>query len=215
MVNTTNINPKDIVAYFDFDGTITSRDTFLPYLYFVVGFTGFFVNIHRLIPIAIMYLLKTITNEIAKEKTLSVLLKGFSEDLLNKKARVFARKTLDSYITPQVYSKLEYHLEHGHSIILVSANLALYLKYWAKRHNIDHVIATEIEFTNGKCTGKLKTRNCYGVQKVVRINEFLNGNKFSYSYGYGNSQGDYELLNFVNEGYFVTGEEVTPWNKKL
>ncbi len=215
MIDKKIINPKDIVAYFDFDGTITNCDTFIPYLYFVVGLKGFFVNIHRLIPITIMYLLKIITNEIAKERTLSVLLKGVAEDLLNKKARVFARKTLDSYIMPKVYSKLEYHLEHGHSVILVSANLALYLNYWAKRHNIDHVIATEIEFADSMCTGKLKTRNCYGMQKVIRITEFLKTNKFSYSYGYGNSQGDYELLNFVNEGYFVSGEEITPWDKSL
>ena len=213
MLDKNIINPKEIVAYFDFDGTITNCDTFIPYLYFVVGFKGFFVNIHRLVPIAIMYLLKIITNEIAKERTLGVLLKGYSEGLLNKKARAFARKTLDSYIMPHIYSKLEYHLEHGHSVILVSANLALYLNYWAERHNIDHVIATEIEFANDKCTGKLKTRNCYGVQKVIRINEFLKTNKFTYSYGYGNSHGDYELLNFVNEGYFVNGEEITLWDK--
>ena len=116
-----------------------------------------------------------------------------------------------------MYSKLEYHLEHGHSIVLVSANLALYLNHWAKRHNIDHVIATEIEFKNGKCTGKLKTRNCYGVQKVIRINEYLKNKeaKYCYSYGYGNSHGDYELLNFVDEGFFISGNEITPWEKNI
>ncbi len=215
MVDKQCINPKHIVAYFDFDGTITNRDTFLPYLYYVVGFWTFFTKLYCLIPILLLYGFKVITNEEAKQKTLTVLLKGFSEDLLDKKARVFARKTLDSYIMPEVYTKLEYHLEHGHSIVLVSANLALYLNYWARRHNLDHVIATEIEFVNGICTGKLKTRNCYGPQKVLRIHEYLNtlSSKFCYSYGYGNSRGDYELLNFVDEGYFVSGQDITLWTK--
>ena len=105
-------------------------------------------------------------------------------------------------------------MEHGHTIILVSANLAIYLRHWAKLHNITDVIATELVFTNNLCTGGLLTRNCYGKQKIYRINQYLKTQqrKFLYSFGYGNSRGDYELLIYVNEGYWVNSSGIIPWN---
>lgn len=207
------INSKQIAAYFDFDGTLTDSDTLIPFLIYVVGYWRFSLKLHKLLPILFAYALKIISNETAKEKTLTVLLKGYSIDLLEKKARQFAEHKLDGYLKPDVYSKLEYHIEHKHTIILVSANLAIYLRYWAQRHHIDAVIATEIEVINSYCTGKLKTRNCYGKQKIRRINEYsqLNNKRFRYSYGYGNSRGDYELLIYVDEGYWISGVEITPW----
>lgn len=210
----SSIDPKQIIAYFDFDGTITNKDTFLPYLIYAAGIKKFLLNLHLLLPILLLYALKIITNEVAKERTLTVLLKGFSHAKLEQKAKIFARKTLDTYIKPEIYSKLEYHLEHGHSVALVSANLSLYLDYWAKRHHIDYVIATELEFVNEIFSGKLKTRNCYGIQKVLRVKEFiesLDSQQFKYSYGYGNSRGDYELLDYVDEAYWISSSEIISW----
>ena len=213
MENVKNISTRQIVAYFDFDGTITDRDTFLPYLVYAVGKMKFFFKLHRLLPIVTLYGLKIITNEEAKQRTLTALLKGYPKEFIEKKARLFARTKLDSYIKPEIYSKLEYHLEHGHSVILVSANLSLYLNHWAKRHQLYGVVATEIEFKDDRCTGKLKSRNCYGQQKVLRLSEYLSNLKdnFLYSYGYGNSRGDHELLDFVDEGYWIKGVEITAW----
>ena len=31
-------------------------------------------------------------------------------------------------------------------------------------------------------------------------------------YAYGNSRRDYELLSFDNEGYWVGGNQIIPWN---
>lgn len=205
---------KKIIAYFDFDGTITRRDTLVPFLIYVIGWSKFLVKLPLLIPIVLMYILKIITNEQAKQKTLTILIKGYSEDFLEAKAKEFARFQLDKFIKPEIYYKIEYHLEHGHSIILISANLAIYLKYWAKIHKLNCAIATEIEFINGKATGKLATKNCYGEQKIIRINQFLEKYpefNLAYGYGYGNSKGDYELLNYVNEAYWVSGSEIIPW----
>lgn len=207
----SNTNKK-IVAYFDFDGTITTRDTLLPFLVYTVGYIKFILRLPLILPVILLYLTKVITNEIAKEKVLTILLKGKKENSIEKKAKGFASCSIDKYIKPEIFAKLEYHQEHNHTIILVSANLGIYLRYWAIRHRIDGVIATELDFYDGRFTGKLATRNCYGEEKVKRLVKYLDGNQnFSYSYGYGNSRGDYELLNFVNEAYFINGGEIEPW----
>ncbi|HLX52414.1 MAG TPA: HAD-IB family phosphatase, partial [Aquella sp.] len=122
---------------------------------------------------------------------------------------------ISKYIKPDVFAKLEYHKEHGHKVIIISANLAMYLRHWATMHKIDGVIATEIEFVNDIATGRLATPNCYGEQKVLRLKQYLAENNitFGYSYGYGNSKGDHELLDYVNEGYIVEGEEFSQWKE--
>lgn len=206
---------KQIVAYFDFDGTITRRDTFLPFLIFVVGWFGFLRKSPQALIIAILYGLRVIKNNEAKQRTLTLYVKGYSFDQLDSKARDFAITKLNSYIKPEIFSKLEYHKEHKHSIIIISANLELYLKYWVKLHNLDGLIATEIEFINNICTGKLKTKNCYGQEKVIRLLDYLqhNNQKYIYSYAYGNSRGDYELLTYVNEAYWVDGTSMISWQE--
>ena len=74
------MNPsRQIVAYFDFDGTISRKDTLVPFLVFVVGKLRFTLALPKLIPIVIRYCLGMINNETAKQATLTVLLKGYSK----------------------------------------------------------------------------------------------------------------------------------------
>lgn len=206
---------QKIVAYFDFDGTITTCDTLLPFLVFVVGRLRFMLLLPRLLPILLHYWCRVINNESAKQKTLMVVLRNYSKNYLNEKSRQFALTKLNHYVKPAVYAKLEWHREHGNKLILVSANLAIYLRHWAKFHKLDDVVATELEFdANNHCSGRLLTRNCYAEQKVVRIQQYLRQNKqqFDYSYGYGNSRGDYEMLEYVNEPYYISGELIEKWD---
>ena len=211
--STIKVANKDIVAYFDFDGTITTRDTLVPFILYVVGYSRFILKLPVILIIIVAYLLKIINNEEAKERFLILMIKGISRNYLEKKAREFALLKLDKYINTNIYNKLEYHAEHKHSIIIVSANLAIYLRYWVKKHYLSGVIATEIDFNNNLATGKLKTKNCYGVEKVHRIRSYLQDNSkiYAYSYGYGNSRGDHELLDFVDEPYYIVGNFINDW----
>lgn len=204
---------KAIVAYFDFDGTLTRHDTFLYFLKYVLGPVKFFIKLPLLLPTGMLYLLRIINNESAKERTLTIMARGLSYKLMQIKAERFAKTKLAEFLQPEIYARLEYHIEHGHTVILVSANLAIYLRYFVKNHHIHDVIATEIEFKDDLCTGKLATRNCYGRQKTLRIAEYLKeGNKtFSYIYAYGNSRGDYELLHYANEAYWISGATIRPF----
>ncbi len=206
---------QKIVAYFDFDGTITTRDTLLPFLIFVVGKLRFLMITPRLIPILLKYLCKFIDNESAKQQTLELVLKNYSKNYLEVKARQFALTKLNNYVKPSVYAKIEWHREHSSKIIIVSANLAIYLRHWVNFHKLDDVIATEIEFdADNRCTGQLLTQNCYAKQKVLRIENYLVQTKqvFDYSFGYGNSRGDYEMLEYVNEPFYVVGELIKKWD---
>lgn len=214
MVNDNLANKE--VAYFDFDGTITSRDTFIPFLIFTIGYFKFFILLPLSLCILILYIMKVIDNEKAKELMLQLTITNMSSDFIEKKAKNFANTHIDKYIKPEIFERVKYHYENGHIVIIASANLEVYLKYFIKRHDLHGVIATQIAFKNNRATGKLLSKNCYGAEKINRVNEYLNKNKlnFIYSYAYGNSRGDFELLNYANEGFWVEGITIIPWKEK-
>lgn len=208
---------RQIVAYFDFDGTLSDRDTLVPFLIYAVGIWRFLCCVPSLLPIVIRYGLRLINNETAKELTLQRVIAGMKSYVLEQKAKNFALTRLNKYLKPVVYSKLEWHREHGHTLVLVSANLGVYLRYWARLHKLDYVIATELDINErNRVTGCLQTRNCYGKEKVTRIKQFLADNhlSFSYSYAYGNSAGDYALFAYSNEPFYVSGDSVERWSHR-
>lgn len=206
---------KTTVAYFDFDGTISSSDTLVPFLIHAVGYKKFILNLPCILSIAFCYIIKSINNEKAKERVITLLLKGMTLESLDRMAQTFVMHKLPQYIKSDILAKIEYHKKLGHRVILVSANLSIYLRYFVKQHQLDDVIGTQLEVIDVLVTGKLATRNCYGIEKINRIKRYLSENNIivDYSYGYGNSKGDYELLNFVNEGYWIKHNSVTTWYK--
>ena len=204
-----------IVAYFDFDGTLSTKDTLIPFLLYCTGVWRFSLKLPQLLWVGLLYGLKIIDNQEAKQRTLTQLLKGWKAVDLEQKAKSFALTHLNKYLKPQIYAKLEWHREQGHVLILVSANLAVYLRYFAKLHKINGVIATEIVEQGGVISGRLATPNCYAGQKVLRIQDYLHAGSlaFDYSYAYGNSRGDYEMLELVDEPYYVSGDEFMLYTK--
>ena len=64
------------------------------------------------------------------------------------------------------------------------------------------LIATELEVINNKITGNLVSNNCYGPEKVKRILESYNLSNYTCIYAYGNSRGDYEMLEIATEKFY-------------
>ena len=97
--------------------------------------------------------------------------------------------------------KINWHKSQNHTIVIVAASLEAYLKDWCNIHSIE-LIATYLEVNNGKLTGKLGSRNCYGIEKVHCICEKYDLNNFNSIYVYGDSRGDKEMLAIAHEKYY-------------
>ena len=78
-------------------------------------------------------------------------------------------------------------------MVVVSASIDSWLQKWCDYYQIE-LIATQLEFKNGKLTGRFATKNCYGIEKVNRIKAQFDLTKFEHIYAYGDSAGDKEML---------------------
>lgn len=69
--------------------------------------------------------------------------------------------------------KLEWHLNRGDKVVLVSASMDVYLKPWCEKYGLD-LICSEIEAENDVLTGFYKHQDCSGIVKKLRILKHYN-----------------------------------------
>lgn len=194
---------KLIVAAFDFDGTITYCDTFMPFLLFTTGTAVFSRNLVSLIPKYLAFKSGRRSRQRTKEDFVSVYLKGLEYAKLQAIGEAFGSSVLPRLVRRQMADTIIWHRNQGHVCILVSASLEVYVRTWANLNGFDDVLSSELDVTaNGIITGRLKGKNCYGEEKVRRIKEWLGDNNPDYIYAYGDSRGDLEMLQLADTGWF-------------
>ena len=194
---------KPVVAAFDFDGTLTRRETLLPFLLHMLGAVAVARHALMLSPTLAGYGLGLIRNDVAKERVFVRCLAGMRTVELQQEAERFAALILPRLLRHEPLQRLDWHKRQGHRCVVISASLELYVRPWAIKAGFDDVIATRLETReNGHVTGKLSGANCYGIEKVRRL-EALLGVRDGYSlYAYGDSRGDKELLSSADYPYY-------------
>jgi len=189
------------LALFDFDGTITTKDSLTDFIQFSVGKKSYYKGLLILSPLLFTYSLKLIPNNIAKEKLIAHFFKGWDVTKFEEIAAKYSLEKIDAITRPKAINKILWHKKQGHKIVIVSASIDLWLKPWCEKHNID-LIATSLEFKNSQFTGKFASKNCHGIEKVNRIHEVYRLSDFDTVYAYGDSSGDKQMLSIAGKPYF-------------
>ncbi len=189
------------LALFDFDGTITTDDSLIKFIRFVVGDAKFIWGMILLSPMLTAYKLKLIPNYKAKQYMLSYFFKGMSEEKFMQVTNEYSLNHIKTILRPKAMEKIAWHKEQGHKIVIVSASIECWLKPWCDENNLD-LIATKLEIEDGIVTGKFLTKNCYGIEKANRVNEAYDLSNYDYIYVYGDSRGDREMLELADESFY-------------
>jgi len=184
------------IALFDFDGTLTKKDSFLEFIKFSVGKRRFYLGLIVLLPIILLYKLGFMKNYRAKLKVLNYFFKD--KRLFYKKVDSF-KKEIYKILRNEMYKRLKWHKKNEDLVVIVSASLRCYLKDWCKEEDVE-LIATEIEFIDGKIV--YKTKNCYGAEKVARLREKYDLDKYDKIFAYGDSSGDLEMLKLADVAFY-------------
>jgi phosphatidylglycerophosphatase C len=192
-----------IIAIFDFDHTLTDRDSLVPFLFYVQGFWKTIYHFIALSPAFARYLLGFLSRQSMKEKILTRFIGSRLFSDVQALGKNYADQQLDRYLKPEALKRLTWHQAHGHRCLLVSASLEFYLKPWAKRHGFEEVIASRLELTpTGHITGCLIGLNCWGPEKKRRLLAYLGSTKYTQLYVYGDSRGDREILALADYPFY-------------
>jgi HAD superfamily hydrolase (TIGR01490 family) len=191
------------VAAFDFDGTMTRRDSIVPFLRAVVGRKTLLVGLARALPSLATHALGRTGNEALKERLFTRFLSGMPESELRFRATAFAEEQLPALLSPPALARLGWHLAQGHRCILVTASPEVYVEPWARRAGFEHVLASRLEVgPDGRITGRFAGVHCDGAEKVRRLQEVLPARAEYVLYAYGDGPGDHELLAAADHAYY-------------
>lgn len=189
------------LVLFDFDGTLTSKDSLPGFIQYAVGKPAYYFGLSLMSPILLAYFSGLIPNDIAKQKLMARYFKGWSFDRFRQVARDYSHSEIDKIIRQQAIEKLNWHQQKGDRVIVVSASMEDWLKPWCDNKGVE-LLATRLVTENGLLTGKFATPNCHGEEKVNRIKALLNLSDYDRIFAYGDSSGDTEMLAIADESYY-------------
>lgn len=188
------------IAFFDFDGTITKKDTLLEFIKFCKGSFNFYIGFIIHFPILFAYKIGIVTNQKAKEAILYYFFKNISITDFHKLCDQFEEEVLPMLIRKGAYTEIKKLQEKGFTIVIVSASPEDWIKKWADINKIG-LIATKLVVKNNKLNGKISGLNCYGDEKVRRIKEIYDLKDFEKIYAYGDSAGDKPMLALAHHSF--------------
>ena len=192
---------KKIVS-FDFDGTLTTKDTLFEFIKFSRGKFRLYFCLLLFSPLLLAFKLKLYPNWKIKQTIFRYLYKNISLDQFNKWGDSFI-VNINQIIRPKAIQKLKEYQSEDAIILIVSASIENWIKPWANSEGINVILATTIEVNCDRIlTGNFKSENCYREQKVNRILEVFPDRSSYTLIAYGDSLGDKEMIDFADEGWY-------------
>ena len=199
-----------VVAAFDFDGTLTRRDTLMPFLARGLGWPRFAWVLLRCAPWLVGYALRWVRNDVAKARMLHVALAGRSMAQMDAWTSAWLAGSFRSQLRADATAQLVWHQAKGHACVMVSASPDIYLRRVAADLGFDALLCTEMEVSGvpPALTGRLQTPNCHGQQKVLRLQAWLQQRYTAEEidrltlYAYGDTSGDKPMLRLAQHASY-------------
>ena len=206
----------DKIALFDFCGTLVKFQTFDPFCEYVI---------EKLRPQKkwlvqnkyILFLAKIVTKirpDIHLYKRLLIRqLKGLTVEELDTSGREYYQRKIKSNLVSAAVDRLLLLKECGFRNIIVSAGCVTYIRYFADEYGIKDVIAENLQFSNGRCTGKLDDKECCGNRKVVLWHSYQLQNNIEgeIEYGFSDSKSDQPMLSLCRKQVVISCNGHQKW----
>jgi phosphatidylglycerophosphatase C len=189
------------IAFFDFDGTITTRDTLLEFIRYSRGTTRFWLGFAINSPWLLAYKLKMIGNQAAKERILRFFFGGRPLEDFQRDCDHFTRELLPSLIRSKALTEIERLQQTGATVVIVSASPEHWIRAWAESRDIQ-LLATRLGVRKDRLTGRIEGKNCHGAEKVRRIREAYTLADYTEVYAYGDTGGDKPMLALGTHSFY-------------
>ncbi len=161
---------------FDFDGTLTTRDTLLLFIRHACGWWALFGGLLLFSPLLVLMKLHLADNGRTKERLFRHYFSGMLERDFDALCQSFARSHTHILRTAGLRT-VQQALDRGDRVVILSASIDRWveacLRPFLVSSSLFQVLGTEIEVVDGRLTGRFATPNCYGPEKVRRLKEYI------------------------------------------
>lgn len=185
---------------FDFDGTLTTNDSFLAFLKWRVGPLAYYLDLARMLPAAVRYLFNRDNGKI-KSAAIRVFLKGLPREILDEEAAEFAAVAAPMLLRPDALKVWRRHRADGARMVIVTASPEQIVAPFARGLGADLLIASQLQFdSNDRVGNGLFGRNCRGPEKAHQLQSIF-GQDVRLAAAYGDTDGDTEMLDIAEQKF--------------
>ncbi len=195
------------MALFDLDGTLTHRDTLLPFLFgYLARRPTRLARLWRLVPAVLGYALGGRDRGRLKSRAIRAVMAGDSRTLVAAWAERFVAdlKPRGAFRAAGL-AVLEAHRSAGDRLVLLSASPDLYVPLIGRLLGFERTICTEIRWDRDRLDGALLTPNRHGAEKVRCLELLREVYAHAPVTAYGNSLSDLPHLALAERALLVNG----------
>ncbi|WP_296282874.1 HAD family hydrolase [Pseudoxanthomonas sp.] len=180
------------LALFDFDGTLTTRETFPDFMRYAVARPRLLVGGVLLAPVVFGYRRGWVAGNPTRASIVQVGLRGVDASRLRAQGDAFAREVLPDVLRPEAMARLAWHRERGDRIIVVSGGLDVYLAPWCATQGVE-LLCSVLAERDGRITGYAGAQ-CVGEEKVRRVRALCDPQAYAAIHAYGDTHEDNAML---------------------
>lgn len=189
------------LALFDFDGTITDRDSFVDFLRWSLPGPQLLAGLLRCLPAVLGWKLGLLSRQAGKERVMAQFWGGLPLGDFERRCIDYATARIPELVRPGAMAAIENHRARGDRILVISASPENWIAPWCAAHGLE-LLATPLVVENGHITGRIDGRNCHGPEKVARLDGFLDRSDYGPVSAYGDSSGDREMLAIADHAHY-------------
>jgi HAD superfamily hydrolase (TIGR01490 family) len=196
------------LAVFDLDGTITRRDSFMPFIWSCLWRRPW--RLPRLLalpPLTLGFLFHRDRGRF-KGSLLRATLGGLPRAYLEHCAAQFVPRLLQHGVFAEAQRAIAMHRLQGDRLLLLSASVDLYVPMIGRALGFEQTICSQVSWRgDGRLDGRLRSANCRGEEKRRCLQAVIARSRPSLVYAYGNSRADLPHLRLAQQAYFINGPD--------
>ncbi len=202
-----DVKPGMVLVVFDLDGTISRRDTFVP---FVFGFLRRrpwrIPRLLLVLPALLAYLLGFSNRGALKGALLHHTMGGVNRAVVDSWSTRHAQRVGARGVYKDALAAIASHQKNGHYLVLMSASIDCYVQRISVALGFHETICTTVVWNrNNTLNGRLQGSNIRGEKKAQQLRQLLSRLHPRESLAYGNNSADIEHMLLATRGVYVNG----------
>lgn len=199
--------PVKPLIVFDFDGTLTTKDTFVGFMKFYHGTARWYAKMVPLAGTFAAYKLGRIDRHAVKDAVVGAAFGGETITAVRESAKAYARDVIPALIRPDGQARLDRRLAEaaagGPEVVICSASISPYLESYLHPLGVETIVACELAVDKlGLCTGELDGFNVWGENKMKALRERFGSHRIHLLESYGDSTGDRAILEAADAAFW-------------
>ena len=180
------------LALFDFDGTLTTRETFPAFMRYAVVRPRLLAGGVLLAPVVFGYRRGWVAGNPTRASIVQMGLRGVDAERLRAQGAAFARDVLPGVLRPEAMARLAWHRQRGDRVVVVSGGLDVYLAPWCADQGVE-LLCSVLAERGGRITGYAGLQ-CVGEEKVRRVRTLCDPQAYAAIHAYGDTHEDQAML---------------------